>query len=484
MYHPPPGFADEEGSFALMLALSLSIILLIFSLVLDLGWFTRVKNQYQNAAEAAALAVAAQYCQCSGVEGMEALALTTIMGFNLDIPTEGIAVESGFYDAFDQYDIALGEFQDFAGALTTPLPPGESINAVRVTIGEGRSMGSLTGLNGAREILGSAVAYLPQTGMVAQGNIDFLDGRKITLENGRVYAMGDIELRGDKLAFSKRNMTMAAKGRINTYQHIPGPFPGDPGFFRQDGHRASDPMPERPLLKSISIDDLMARFMLRVDKTCTPHHILKECYGFFPTSDESGSAFFDFTKERPEHEVVFINLPEGYRVYLTPYPCNVPGAPGNLGALCTICDSGNPSAGKCVNRDPFGDRVTNLTILATCDVVLPIHKDRDPTLPITYGGPGNDQLTIITTGSIQFSSRSNPLSGVNLMAQGDVKMIFEHVGGDYIPPDPNYVRIISEDKITFNKCGESFATPHTFSFSFGFQCPALLPPQLGLLEVP
>ncbi len=465
-------FSSEKGSFTVMFALCLSLILILLSYVLDLGFFAKEKNRYMAAAEAAALAAVENMCY-STEDDLEYLVMNILDGFNLDLEDDAVTIEMGFYDAYDEYDEFLGRYQDFASALDYGIPDGEPYNAVMVTIGTGQTVQSISGFNEDKEILGGAVAYVPELDIVTRGDLDFEGANKISFNNGSVYAGKDIDLRGDNL--DKNNIRMSASGVINKYTYTSGGL-WFPDYWAFDGATPSEDLPEISLAENhmASVSDLVERLSRRADKVFTLSQRGPEFYEY---EEENKKCFFDFTAENTEHQIIYIDLPATHTAYLTPYyDC---GSSMIAAEYCVRCSSSSID-GYCGNRDAFGSAMSGLTIVATCDVKIPVYKSKSGTI-ITLGGDGFDNLNIITLGSINFSSHNNDLAGVNFVCQEDIDIRLYEIN-DYSPPTKNYIRVFSESDIKFEELDNDRYAQFNFHLSFGFQCPPLTSPVLGIFE--
>jgi hypothetical protein len=473
--------ANQKGNFAIMLAVSLTFILALVSFVLDFSFFTREKNRYQAASEAAALAAVNTIC-FSTSEDLESLVHKVIRGFNLDLPDEAVTMELGFYDAYNRYNTTLGKYKDFASAQENPVPEGESVNAVLITIGEGQKVKSLTSMHKSREVLAAAVAYLPALGMASGGEIIFAGADKISLYNGSVYAGENIELRGYTLDLPQNHIRMAAGKTIKTFTRRINPFWGNINWTLNDT-KPSPSLPEAALFPRhmISVSDLVSRLKTHADKIYTRADIGKGEFYHFAKQLTLSQGYFDFTGSHDRHEIIYIELPENWTAYLTPYPCCSDGGYGGHPTCINCTGDMKPNAkGACSIRVPFGTGMSNLTIAANCPVIIPGYLNRDNRV-FDLGGEAFDQLNIVSLKEIKIHSHNNDLNGVNFICQDKFSINFTE-SKDYTPPSQNNIRIISESKINFTKNQSRDSDQYDFNLSFGMPCPPVFPPALGLLE--
>lgn len=476
---PGPGrpniLAGNQGSFTIVMALSLTLILTLILSVLDFGFFVREKNRYQAAAEAAALAAVDTICY-STPEDLETLIMEILQQFNLDIPDESVDIELGFYDAYNEYGDPLGRYQDFASTAEGPLPEGQPTNAVMITIGFDTAVKSLTGFTEEKEIVGAAVAYTPKISMVAGEDIDFEASDKTSLSNGSIYAKKTISLRGDNLDRTENNIriTTSDTGKINQYTaRRPGNWHSRPIL------KPSPALPEGSLVNNhmISVSDLIKRLKKRTTKTFSLSQGGSEFYHRQKKTGGSGNlCLFDFTRSHEDHEIIFIDLPDTDTAYLTPYyPCHKKpfGIPAEF---CTPCAPG--STKYCNSKPPYGKTMSNMTIIATCNVIIPVYRNSSNSI-ITLGGAGFDRLNIISQGSIEFSTQNNELAGVNFVCKNNFTIKFTNQGL-YTPPLENCIRVISESgSIIFGENYKNASKQYDFNLSAGLHCPPMFPSVLG-----
>ena len=147
-------FRSTEGAVAVMVALTITALLVFMAFVLDAGYLYSEKNRYQNAVEAAALAGAVSLCDRDGND-IKTL-VREVAGAN-GIPLEKgeLWVRFGYYDEMDRY-ADFSEYNDFADEES--MPAGEYVNAVHVAYRSAPS--SLTGMNQGTPVSSTAVAYL------------------------------------------------------------------------------------------------------------------------------------------------------------------------------------------------------------------------------------------------------------------------------------------------------------------------------------
>ena len=451
-----PFFPEPEtGSFAIILAISLTLILTLFSFALDTGFFLREKNRYQSAAESAALAATDSFCFKDPYQ----VALEVIQASIPDISEDAVTVETGFFDIHDTYDFPLGIYQDFAPSDSIDYLEDESINAVLVTIGKGETVDSLTGLTTGKEVAAAAVAYVPQIDMVSGGAIDFKSNPNVSLHNGHIFSESWIRLRVGSVASKTK---VASESTISTFT----------------GTRPSDSLPEVPLIKKhkISIDELIVRLKKKANNIYSFSNKGRE---FYRTHEEAHAiyCFFDFTASFDNHEIDFIDLPETLdgktvNAVLTPYPCNA------ITGIGIDCDSEK----KYSVRSAFGKAMKNKTIAATCNIIVPRIITRDE-VGIVLGENDFTQLNIVSSGRIDFFSDKNDLNGVNFLCKGGFKMDFSQSSSSYTPPTKNFFRVINESmNIRFNRVfGSTIKTYNFYLSPTPPLCPPTLPSTLGRL---
>jgi hypothetical protein len=467
---------SQSGSFAVIMALSLMFLVSVLAFVLDLGYFVKEKGRYQACADAAALAAADNLCYGKAEEMAQRVA------FDRDtlLPDDFLEVEYGFYDAYDEYNDDFSEYKNFAPESSGEFPGTES-NAVMVTIGS-LKVDSLTGLNKSKEIKAAAVAYLPRIGMVAKKKITVMGGLKISFHDVNIHAGDKIILRDPDVS---DNVKIASKkNKIYTYKH----YYNSSGWssYNSKTKRASDDLPEAPLIEKylITLDDYAKKLKQRADRVYLMAD--KGTDAFYAVDySQNGNihCFFDFTKSHNDNQIIFIDIPRtinGKKVtaYLTPFPCadgkhNLPGFP------CVICNPSDPLS-KCDTRKAFGDSMKNMTIVALCNVEIPIYrnvKSKD----FQMGGIGFDQLSIVSGGDIKFCSGFNSMSGINFFCDS-FRIEFAQDKG-FTPPKENHLRVVTEDgNITFGKNDSNVSKQYDFNFKFGPPCPLIVPPALGLLD--
>lgn len=175
--------SDQSGSVSVIVAFFLVLLLGVMAFTMDTGYLYLEKDRSQNAIEAAALSAVRR--MCDGDWDAVARQVAAQNGITGDAQT--LLVETGFYDARDEYDDDLGDYKDFG-----PPPSGEYENAVHIRLAESAS--SLTGLNPDVTVVADAVAYLERIDMASldpQGVIHL--GHNSSWESVTFYSNGDIK---------------------------------------------------------------------------------------------------------------------------------------------------------------------------------------------------------------------------------------------------------------------------------------------------
>ncbi|MCD4719826.1 MAG: hypothetical protein K8S13_08190 [Desulfobacula sp.] len=472
MQHRESLLKSEQGSFVILFALTMMFLLTLFAYTLDTGFFIKEKNRYQSCAEAAALTAVDNICFVSDENELKNIVMNIVRGSNLSIPEESISVETGFYDTFEEYE-SFTEYKDFVKETSDNFPEEETFNAVLVTIGD--EVKSLTGFHRTTKIKGAAVAYLPRVSIVSGKNIKFDGGMKISINNGNMYAERKMYLRGPLIADTVKTATGRGNG-IYLYE----PYVNFSGgiSYRSSGRKASDFLPEIKVIKNhiIPLETFIKKMKKKADRNYAETKVNNELYA---VDEVTKRCYFDFTKQHDDHEIIYIDIP-GYTAYLTPFPCiagsNNPPLPGFTCVKCSPTDDW----ASCDTRQPFGSSMKNMTIVAICDVIIPIyrninHKD------FPMGGTGFEHLNIVSKGGITFSSGFNSMNGINFFCDS-FKIEFMHDKG-FIPPDTNHIRVLAEGKnITFAKNDSNTGKQYDFDLKFGPPCPPVVPSALGFLE--
>jgi hypothetical protein len=414
---------SEQGNFAVMFALTIMFVLTLMAWVLDTGFFLKEKNRYQNCAEAAAMAAVNNVCFTGSMDELENLVMDVVRGSNLDLDEDEVLVETGYYDAFDEYE-PFGEYKDFIARHADGYPENETWNAVMVTID--KDVDSLAGFHKRHGVKGAAVAFLPRVSMVSQnGEILYrwaTGGNFISFNNGNVYGQKNIILRNVKLADNVETAT------------------GDSGS-----------LPESPLIKNhlYSLETLIRKLKRRADKIYTMADLGKNAFYSVESTSSSNQCYFDFTYDHDSHEIIFIDLPEqdslGKKnlIHIDPF-----------------------------NHSPEGESIKNLTIVTDRDVTM---KPYD--VPLQLGDRGGGQLNIVCGATIEFHTLYKKIQGVNFISH-NFKMFFKQRNLETFKD--KYMRIITESDISF--ISNDMNEESDFFFKFGPPCPPNADPVLGLLE--
>ena len=416
---------SQQGSFAIMFALTIMFVLTLLAFVLDTGFFLKEKNRYSNCAEAAAMAAVNNVCYLASKQALDDLVMDVVRGFNLDLDGDDVTVETGFYDAFDEY-ASFGEYNDFVARGEDGYPQDETWNAVMVTID--KQVNSMTGFQNSHGVKGAAVAFMPRVSMVSKdGSVKYpwgTGGNLISFNNGNIYGQRDVRF---------RNVTLA--DTVNT------------------ATADNDTLPESPLIENhlYSLETLIQKLKRKADKTYTMADQGKDAFYMANTSTTNqNNLFFDFTYAHDRHEIIFIDIPE-------------------------YDDSGTPNY---IYLDPFqhtpsGDTMKNMTIVTPCRIEVPRYDGN--ALPM--GDTGFGQLNIISAGPILFNTQFKELRGVNFIADS-FTMEFKQNSSLQTFED-KYMRVITTGNIDFRP--NSYEASDFF-FKFGPPCPPIADPALGILE--
>jgi hypothetical protein len=415
---------SEQGNFAVMFALTIMFVLTLMAWVLDTGFFLKGKNRYQNCAEAAAMAAVNNVCFTKSMNELENLVMDVVRGSNLDIDEDEVLVETGYYDAFDEYE-PFGEYKDFIARHADGYPENETWNAVMVTID--KDVESLTGFHKRHGVKGAAVAFLPRVSMVSQnGEILYrwgTGGNFISFNNGNVYGQKNILLRNLKLADTVETAT------------------GDSGS-----------LPESPLIKNhlYSLETLIRKLKRRADKIYTMADLGKDAFYSVDSPGPDNNCYFDFTYDHDSHKIIFIDLPKWdglgktNKIYIDPF----------------------------FNHSPEGDSIKNLTIVTDRDIIIPPYDKA-----LHFGDREFEQLNIISRATIEFNTPCKKIQGINFISH-NFKMLFKQ--GNLETFKDKYMRIITESDILLHS---NFMNEESdLFFKFGPPCPPIADPVLGLLE--
>lgn len=406
-----------------MFALTIMFVLTLMAWVLDTGFFLKEKNRYQNCAETAAMAAVNNVCFTGSMDELENLVMDVVRGSNLDLDEDEVLVETGYYDAFDEYE-PFGEYKDFIARHADGYPEDETWNAVMVTID--KDVDSLTGFHKRHGVKGAAVAFLPRVSMVSQnGEILYrwaTGGNFISFNNGNVYGQKNIILRDVKLADTVETAT------------------GNSGV-----------LPESPLIKNhlYSLETLIRKLKRRADKIYTMADLGKDAFYSVESSDSNNNYYFDFTYDHDSHEIIFIDIPEQdslgktNEVYIDPF-----------------------------NHSPEGGSIKNLTIVTNCNITMSEHD-----APLQLGDGEFGQLNIICGATIDFRTLGKKIQGINVVSH-KFQMKFKQRNLERFKD--KYMRIITESDIVFEN--NVRREESNFFFKFGPPCPPIADPVLGLLE--
>src|SRR5262249_8969431 len=138
----------RRGKVVVLFALMLSFLMVLLAFAVDVGWVTLSKNQLQNAADASALAAAADMIngQASAKTTAKAAASKNYAG----------GTDSGSAVTLDDGDVVFGMWNSTTRTFTANAP---SANAVQVTARKTIPMffARVTGMS-QRDLVASAIA--------------------------------------------------------------------------------------------------------------------------------------------------------------------------------------------------------------------------------------------------------------------------------------------------------------------------------------
>ncbi len=450
---------SETGSFAVVMALCLVLMISALAFALDLGYFVKEKDSYQGCAEAAAMSAAENFCYGRAVEAAEIVAY----GSNVMLPDDAVTVEFGFYDSYDEHP----DFQTYQDFVAEPgededsdYPTDETSNAVMVTIEN--KVQSLTGFNKDKTVKAQAVAYVPRVSIVSGGTFSASSGGNLSLNNGNIYSKSWMDLFGPVIG---ENLEFYSE--INDI--LPSSFQGIPAPERPENLVP----PEIDIIRNhiFPLDKYVEKMRELADVTYTPGD--SGAGPFYGTIDYGYNKeyFFDLSDPECRDKIIFFDTTGSTGqagVYLTPHACGMDIHYNVPGSEC------RKQIGE---TDAKSNEIRALTFIATCNITIPeFHPDKGI---IPLGGFDSDQLTVVSTGSIAFSSGNNPLKGVNFYCK---KFSFENgKEGMFSPPDPYYLRVITSTRNISFSTSSPEREEYNFNFKFGPPCPAVVPPALGRL---
>jgi hypothetical protein len=456
---------SETGSFAVVMAFCLMLMISALAFALDLGYFVKEKDSYQGCAEAAAMSAAENFCYGRAVEAAEIVAY----GSNVMLPDDAVTVEFGFYDSYDEHP-DFHTYQDFVAEPgedeDSDYPTDETNNAVMVTIEN--TVQSLTGFNKEKKIKARAVAYVPRVSIVSGYRFLSTSYDNLSLNNGNVYSKATMVLKGPVIGGNVNTDAENDDIRIRYTSAVDGP--GYPG----NGSNELVVLPEIDIIKNhiLPLDEYVEKMRELADVTYTPSQ--SGAGPFYGTIDNGSNKehYFDLTDPECRGKIIFFDTTGSTgkaMVFLTPHAC---------GRIDYINQPGSKCWKQIGETNAKGNEIKALTFIATCDITIPdFHADKGI---IPLGGFDSDQLTIVSTGELQFSSMNNPLKGVNFYC---TQFIFgnTHEGATFSPPDPYYLRVITSTGNIWLCSSSPEREEYNFNFKFGPPCPAVVPPTLGRL---
>ncbi len=470
-------FAGQRGNIALLFALSISALLLVLSFSVNTGYMFSEKNRRQNAVDAAALAGAVRLCSADAAASARDVFLQNLLpGDPLlsDFSETDLEVVVGFYDVFD----AHGDFdvyKDFIEKDRMPLDEYENAVMVRL-LSKTKPVvpGFITTGDAGEEttVAASSVAYLKRYSMVSLA--DDLDSLIWApgFENGDVQANGNIIYPTESTP-TLVNAGMTASGTI---QQCKGGYYY--GFNTPDwdkiigagavGKEGVDKIEEIVPCDNGYVDTLKATadVVYEPAQAGTDKVFFGYCDG---TAYMSGSGMdpinlsncylFDICEEPEERITYFFDA----------------SSDANANVILT---TGVYSTSACpgVVHFPRGNRVSNVTFIANCRILL--YNPSNVGITMFAGSTGDQQVIVISSDDIILHhSRSSAVypRGISFRCGGD--FYFKGQGGYYpgSPPDA-LLRIVADGRLHSdnNVLG-------TYDFMFGPPCPPTIA-KLGRLE--
>lgn len=416
-----------------MFALSLTLLIAVFSYVLDTGFFLREKNTGQASVETAALAAVNQCCFAAGMNDLKNIVMGVIQASYSDIIEENVTVEVGYYDAFDEY-LDFSAYKDFAAESAWDFPESETWNAVFVSIIKHAQ--SLTGFQQDKIVRSAAVAFLPRVSMVSGNRITTGPG-KVSFNNGNMYAANRL-----------RNLNRVIIA--DTVQTAEG----------------EERLPESPVIDNhiMDLETYLAKLKKKADRIYTMEDVGNDA--FYSTYERSSSlyCFFDFSAPHDAHEIVYIDIPEIWQ-----------GREVHLSFMPDSCGFVYGTSDACPTRQPFGNSIRRMTIATALGVKIEIF---DNSVETVMGGTVFDQLNIVSGGTVVFSTNYTRISGINFFCSS----FSLHFDDDYVPCAQNFIRVISEGSITTQRNDQPLNKSYDFNLKFGPPCPPVIPASLGFLE--
>lgn len=463
---------SQEGSFAVIFAISLMVMISVMAFALDMGYFVKEKSSYQACADSAALSAAESLCYGRAVEAAETVALNS----NVLLPEDSVKVQFGFYDSYDEHE-SFDVYQDFILEDNENYPSSEANNAVMITIEN--TVQSLTGFNKDKTVKAAAVAYIPRVSVVSGKTITVSSSNQypLTMENGNIYAKNWIKLYGPSIG---ENVKVASGKVIRVYNR------SEAGNYTNPVERSSDNLPEMEIIEKYllqnseaSLEEYVEKMKQIADVVYTPEDSRTGPFYGIVQDGNSKDCYFDFSADHDDHKIIFFDTTgsEGsIKVHITPHACldRTTGV-----SWWKPSDSINKCMQQIGATEAKGNVMKNFTFIATCIIYIdPYHALKNP---VPIGGPGFDQVNLISTGTISVTPGNNPLQGVNFYCNTLQTSTYNGALKNYPDQDNEYyIRAITST-------GQIRLRQHighdevTFNFKFGPPCPPITPITLGRL---
>ena len=418
---------NSRGSVAVMVALTITTLLVFMTFVLDAGYLYSEKNRYQNAVEAAAMAGAASLCNRSH-DDIELLVREMAIANGLENTDSALITRVGFYDENDRYT-DFAEYKDFIDE--DRMPENEYANAVLVVYRTASQ--ALTGMQPEATLSVKAVAFLRRYGLLSLGEgpndgVRFRDfnNENPEIANGSIHANTNVEfdiLGGGQPAIDVDSVNVSAVGSVSGYG---------------SGISGIRPVSMKPA--SADLDELYRRADKIITNADFPTAIGEEL------TDEEGNIYTRVGYGNPPTFCPHIG-DHGGRVYY-------------FESDAVDVQLGNPPDPE-VNAE-----ITNLTFVSETGVTW----RADAT--VKWGGENEKQITIIAGEDILFGGTFHSdghfdAMGVTLWADGDISW-------RTTPPYTHSstirnLRMISHGLIDIQ--GPGWPAPVAFNLSFASPCP-------------
>ena len=418
---------NSRGSVAVMVALTITTLLVFMAFVLDAGYLYSEKNRYQNAVEAAAMAGAASLCSRSH-EDIELVVREMALTNGLEDTDSALEARVGFYDENDRYT-DFTEYKDFIDE--DRIPENEYANAVLVVYRTASQ--ALTGMQPKATLSVEAVAFLRRYGLLSLGEesndgVTFRDfnDEYPEIANGGIHANADVEfniLGGGNPAIDADSVNVSAVGSVSGYA---------------SGISGIEPISMKPA--TANLDELYRQADKIITNADFPTGIGEEL------TDEEGNIYTRIGYGNPPTFCPYIG-DHGGRVYY-------------FESDAVDVQLSNPP-------DPGTDaEITNLTFVSETGVTWRANTT------VKWGGENEKQVIIVAGEDIQFGGTFHSdghfdAMGVTLWADGDISW-------RTTPPYTHSstirsLRMISHGLIDIQ--GPGWPAPVGFNLSFAPPCP-------------